>query len=1020
MNPNGALRLNKNRWIAFLLAVGVAGTLPAADGVDSVKAAQSLGARRGPVSVQPDGLYVCEAEEFRGPASEAGWRAKPFGENYYAATFANSFLSRRAFLGAPAQCDKSISSIDVQVRDAGRYLVLVRYEAAYRFETQFRVQVEQNNRIVLDRLYGARNNLKIWAFGQKLKKEVGWSWGAVENVVWEGHDAFANLKPGRATIRLIASNQPEPAAKRNVDLVMLTTDVEQVKTRIEKERYLPLDGMLTQSGDVWLRVTNRGREKLTFKGRKAPGGGNWQQHSPYWVHTRNWTTPIIEVDGGGASKWVEVGGTMDSLNHGQWFWTGNQPYKAEFGWKDERGKIQRLAEFVGNGDLTLAADCDTRYSKRLRQQHDVLYDLLKDLKDSNPSPHGRVPKHTPIYASTFTPLDKGRHSAAVMEFKKMFGLSNKGADAAGGRGIIDVRSVATAKLDAYCKNLGADAKNVAVVSLGDEIRLPSPSGAKTAEAFRTWLKKLGKRPADIDPAAGGKWDRVVFSVDDKLKVQKPGVFYWSRRFRYQHGIEAIKQRTDILRRNLPNAAVGANFSPHYPQEHMFLGEVYKWVTVFRRSGMTLPWSEDYIWQVAVGTPQMNNINLDLFRAGLRHHPDRKTMYYVMPHMPNNTPRQWRRLFYGALAHGMKMVNLFEFRPVHVAYTENHVDEPEMYRMVLGSFRELGLFDDIVQNGRVADGETALWFSETGDIWGDSKGSFAAAKRALYTAIRHQQVPLDFVVEEDAMDGTLDKYKVLYLTDAHVSAAASKAIGRWVAAGGELFATAGAGMFDEYNKPNTTLRKLMGAEQVSLDVPDEKQIIWLKQHMPFTKPLDHVSIVDAGETPVIGVRCRLRVTTGQVAGTFSDKSPAIVRRDVGKGRSTVCGFLPSLSYYYRAFPLAPVDRGASDDAMVHFLPTAFDKAATGLIGSATSDLKLPVKCSMPMVETTVIRSKQGVVVPLINWSRNESKCVVEIFADVPRGKVSLASGAPVELKRVDGATTVSFDLGVADALIFRNK
>ena len=133
----------------------------------------------------------------------------------------------------------------------------------YRYETQFQVQVEQDGRRVFNRRYGARDNLKIWAFRQKLKTEVGWSWGAVENVVWEGHDAFVNLKPGRVTVRLIAGRQPEPAARRNVDLVMLTTDAEQVKMRIDKENYLPLDGMLTQSGDVWLRVTNPGSRPIT-------------------------------------------------------------------------------------------------------------------------------------------------------------------------------------------------------------------------------------------------------------------------------------------------------------------------------------------------------------------------------------------------------------------------------------------------------------------------------------------------------------------------------------------------------------------------------------------------------------------------------------------------------------------------------------------------------------------------------------------------------------------------------------
>ncbi|MEK6236343.1 MAG: hypothetical protein N2C14_16675, partial [Planctomycetales bacterium] len=366
--------------IVFLTPLLAASTATSAE-PDGPRAAQALGKARPSVAQQPDGLYVAEAEEFQAAVPNAtGWQAKRFGENYYAATFANSFLSRKAFLGAPPRCDETIASLNVNVKEAGRFLVLARYEAAYKFETQFRIQIEQGGKKVFDRLYGARKNLKIWAFRQKLKTEVGWSWGAVENIVWEGHDAFASLKPGRATMRLIASRQPEPAAKRNVDLIMLTTDVEQVKMRIEKENYLPLDGMLTQSGDVWLRVTNRGAQPLTFKGKGAPGGGNWRQHSPYWVHLRNWKTPSIEVAPGKTSPWVEVGGTMDSLADGQWYWTGNGDYQAEFGVKNAAGKIESLATFSGNGDLTLAADADTRYSRRLRAEDQVLHDLLAYLK----------------------------------------------------------------------------------------------------------------------------------------------------------------------------------------------------------------------------------------------------------------------------------------------------------------------------------------------------------------------------------------------------------------------------------------------------------------------------------------------------------------------------------------------------------------------------------------------------------------------------------------------------------------
>ncbi|GIW82980.1 MAG: hypothetical protein KatS3mg105_4787 [Gemmatales bacterium] len=1002
----------RTQMVVTLCILCFASSVPAAD--DFTREAQKFGKTRPVVSSQPDGLLICEGEEFQ--VRSPGWQAKPFGTNYYAATFANSFLSRQAFLGAPEQCEESAATIQVDVPKAGKYLVLVRYEAAFRFETQFRVRIEQQGQRVLDRLYGARDNVKIWAFRQKLKKEVGWSWGAVENIVWEGHDAFANLQKGPAEITLLAGKQPEPAARRNIDLVMLTTDVEQVRMRIEKENYLPLDGMLTQAGDVWLRVTNRGSKPLTFRGKKAMGGGNWQEHSPYWVHLRKWPQVKIDVQPGQTSAWTEVGSTMDSLSDGQWFWTGNGPYRAEFGLKGPNGKIESIARFDGEGDLVLAADGDTRYSRRLRRLDQVLYDLLDEIKKANPAPHGKTPSLTTIYATTFTPLDNGKHASAVAEFKKLFALTDPVADAPNGRGYIDVRGVPTPKLADYCQKLNG--KNIAVVSLGDEISLPKPGGAKVHEGFRDWLKTQGVKPADVDPAAGGDFSKIHYDLNPSLQKTKPGVYYWSRRYLYDFGIRAIKQRTDILRKHLPNAGIGANYSPHYPTEHMFLGETYKWISTFRRDGMTMPWSEDYIWQVAVGTAQMNNINLDQFRAALKGKPIRKIHYYVMPHAPNNTPATWRRLFFSALGHGMKIINLFEFRPVHVAYTENHVDHPEMYVMILKSFREYGLFEDIVQTGRVRPAEAALWFSETGDIWGDSHGSFAAAKRSLYTAIRHQQIPLDFVVEPDCYDGTLDRYKVLYLTDAHVSRRASEAIARWVQKGGVVFATAGAGMFDERNRPNDVLRKLFGIDQTTLEAPPEAQITWIKQDLPFAKPIDKVVWGHHPPSAVIAVRSRIKTTSAKVSATFADGNPAVVTNTPGKGKTVYCAFLPGLSYYKPAVPKRPVDRGATDDAMVHFLPTAFDSAVGQLIGSAAVRLVPPVRCTQPLVETTVIESKVGVVIPLVNWTPNPVKGLrVEINVPAPQ-KATLASGKPLKVESTEEKRVYTFDLDIADALILR--
>ena len=250
-------------------------------------------------------------------------------------------------------------------------------------------------------------------------------------------------------------------------------------------------------------------------------------------------------------------------------------------------------------------------------------------------------------------------------------------------------------------------------------------------------------------------------------------------------------------------------------------------------------------------------------------------------------------------------------------------------MVASSLRELKYFEMILENGRPVRAPAAIWFSEAADVWGDNASPFDAAKRTLYTAVRHHQLPLDVVVEGDR----LTDYRVLYLTDRHVSRKASEAIARWVERGGRLFATAGAGMRDEFDRPNRILRKTLGVDETDLEIAPGPPVRLCKQDLPFTEPIDHVAW-NGAEIPVIGVRSRVRAEDATVEGTFSDGTPAITVRTAGRGRAMYCAFLPGLSYFKPALPRRPVDRGHRADSMAQFLPNAFDAAASRLIGSAS--------------------------------------------------------------------------------------
>jgi hypothetical protein len=348
------------------------------------------------------------------------------------------------------------------------------------------------------------------------------------------------------------------------------------------------------------------------------------------------------------------------------------------------------------------------------------------------------------------------------------------------------------KLELLLKNFTAEgvADKVLVVSMGDEISLSVPSNPAAAQAgFEAWCT------ANKVPVPG------TYNVSwDPDGVANAKLFYYSNLYTNAYGLDAMSAATALLRKYLVNANIGANYSPmtYGPAgyiENVFFYPVNKGVTMFRKGAMTLPWAEDYAWQSPIGTQQMTTALLDLFRAGTRGKTTATTtqmMVYALAHAPGNTANSWRRNFYNYLSHGMRILNLYEFRPCTASFTENYVDTGYgMYSAVRSGLAELSVFDDIVQQGTVSSGDVGLWCSDAFDIWapatppnkyGAHQNTFLAGKRAMYIALLHAELAVDIVVEDD-IGPVLNTYKLIVLTDTHVSDAAAVALAAWVKAGG---------------------------------------------------------------------------------------------------------------------------------------------------------------------------------------------------------------------------------------------
>src|SRR5262245_5449393 len=101
-----------------------------------------------PVAAQdrlPVRLFV-EAEDFD---VKSGWRVMPYRDNYYAGTFAITFLSRMACLGAPEQLTKkAIAEKVVNIPYADTFELLARYEQPFQFAVEFTVEVEQGGKVI--------------------------------------------------------------------------------------------------------------------------------------------------------------------------------------------------------------------------------------------------------------------------------------------------------------------------------------------------------------------------------------------------------------------------------------------------------------------------------------------------------------------------------------------------------------------------------------------------------------------------------------------------------------------------------------------------------------------------------------------------------------------------------------------------------------------------------------------------------------------------------------------------------
>jgi hypothetical protein len=131
----------------------------------------------------------------------------------WAAEWTQGGESAFSSIACAADDDKAVATMNLEIPEAGRYHIWVRFRDVREATDRFQVRIEQQGAAPWNATYGEK---AIVEEDNELKLYWNWAFG------WEGHPA--NLKKGQAKLSLLSAFK-EPDC-RQVDCIVLTTDAD--------------------------------------------------------------------------------------------------------------------------------------------------------------------------------------------------------------------------------------------------------------------------------------------------------------------------------------------------------------------------------------------------------------------------------------------------------------------------------------------------------------------------------------------------------------------------------------------------------------------------------------------------------------------------------------------------------------------------------------------------------------------------------------------------------------------------
>ncbi|MFQ3592795.1 MAG: hypothetical protein SNJ82_06330 [Gemmataceae bacterium] len=958
-------------------------------------------------------VLVAEAERFE--VQRGDWKPTPQDFSYASHTYGGMWVSQGGLLGAPADSDGAIARTTLAIPEAGDYRVWSKYQAPPYFQYPHRVEILQNDKIVFSHVYGKNGTPRLWSFSGE-SDELWWFWG-VDHDAAEAPKTFARLAKGTAELRLttLQGEGKIPSGARFIDFIVLTT--EPTDTYRGFKPYAIGSPFLNEALDA-TRLYAR-FENPTAKPAKLTALRAGHLQPQYGGATKSF--PEADVPPGQWSVWFEIG-SFCRLAHDEGLTLklpGAARFRVQFArdpaGKDSAGEVIIDAD---SGAAIVPIDVTWNPKATVKTSKTHALELIRSSKSwRRASP--TKPKQIRFYGAFSGSEDW------VSELKHTLGY-NTVLPEKYPRVLPDIVHVHYGSEDAI-RALGKkltpeEKKNSRVVSFGDEIGLGRINYAdpKMNEAFRAWLASNKVTAEELGLAAG-----TLPSLTDK-----PGRLAWySNRFNERERFGAFRAMTQAAREAIgPHVLTGANYSPH----HLALcyGPVYQWVDIFRAQGMSMFWTEDYIFSV----PEVPNIiswQFAQIHAAVREH-GQPIHFYVMPHAPGQLSEVLRRNMLFAVGSGSAHIDNFWVGPPE-RFTENYVSyhHPESYRALYESIYDTAAVEPFLLEAKRRKGSVALILSQATDyhesrsrLKKEADPFFARCKNApatieqtlgrkeqqyLYLALREAGYDVDLLTEDDVIAGRLAGYAACYLAGEWVQRGAIAPLSNWVEAGGQLYVCGGLGQRNEFDENEPGMLALLGLKNASTS----KTLIAPRTllELPLAEPIGHI-IVGEKTVPFFGLRQHLEPGTATVLHRWKEGQAAVTVQKRGKGQAIAVGGLPGMAWIRSGLKPIPYARGGRG---TFYFPSGYNAAAHDLVLLGTKDAAIGFSAQAGAgIETLLLDSKAGTLLTLVNWSDRPAKDrLVRVRVPfAPKSVRDITSGTQLKADYAEGVA--SFRVTVSDA------